>query len=133
MKVNGVQHVTTNVEIELDDKEIDRIIYATDSAILLKVIRDHLRTAFIKRISKDLKGPFGELAIYREHISSSSRFFSQVESEGAYPCLVHVDADHDYHNNVGVDETLRVLTPAEIAEWKSISEFKSEVMERLKF
>lgn len=108
MKVTGKQTVVQSVNIEINQDEIDRIIKEQD----IDVITKNLQTALMDKFVNSLEPAFKGKRMVRQS------FYSEKKEKLV---LVHIDADWDYHNNVGVDEEVRVLTDEETVKYKMIS------------
>lgn len=108
MKVTGKQTVVQSVKVEINQDEIDRIIKEQD----IDVITKNLQTALMDKFVNSLEPSFNGKRMVRQS------FYSEKKGKLV---LVHIDADWDYHNNVGEDEEVRVLTDEETVKYKMIS------------
>lgn len=108
MKVTGKQTIVQNVEVDISDEEIMNIVKAQTPDYLADVLTKELLRNFIYSLPADFTG---ERAVWETRKRGYEQFL----------VLVHVDAGWDYHNNVGVDEEVRVLTDEETVKYKMIS------------
>lgn len=107
MQIKGVKKYTENVEIEIDPSEINRIVSNQSVACLAEVIRKKLLFKFCDKINGGIPCP----SAVRESFKSG---------QSGKLALIHVDADWDYHNNVGIDQEVRLLTDEEVAVYNQI-------------
>lgn len=107
MKVTGKQTVVQSVNVEINQDEIDRIIKEQD----IDVITKNLQTALMDKFVNSLEPAFKGKRMVRQS------FYSEKKGKLV---LVHIDADWDRHNNVGVDEEVRVLTEEETVKYHMI-------------
>lgn len=106
MQIKGVKKYTENVEIEIAPSEINRIVSSQSVACLAEALRKKLLSKFLTKLTDD---------VYPRVVRQS--FKSGKEGKMA---LVHVEADWDYHNNVGIDREVRLLTDEEVAVYNQI-------------
>lgn len=107
MKVTGKQTVVQSVNVEINQDEIDRIIKEQD----IDVITKNLQTALMDKFVNSLEPAFKGKRMVRQS------FYSEKKGKLV---LVHIDADWDRHNNVGIDEEVRVLTDIETEIYENI-------------
>lgn len=105
MIVKGTHTKVENVEIDLNDAGIKSVVYGQSIEYLADAIREKLFRKFLHGLAPDFVGK----RVIRKSYRSGS--------EGKL-VLVHVDADWDYHKNVGHDEEVRVLTEEEEERYK---------------
>lgn len=103
MKVKGTQTTTQLIDVEVNDSEIKKIIDSQDKMILAEAIQQKLLNKFFKRCLPSIDGEI----IVRKDAKAGKVF-------------VHVDADWDHHNNVGVDKEIRPLTHDEVVLYENI-------------
>lgn len=107
MKVKGTHTVKNSVEVEISNEEVSSIIETQSFQVLTKVVQKKLLKSFIESLVPASKGNFTIHTAF-QYISDSNYL------------LVEVDADWDYHNNVGMDRFVRVLTKEESTKYETI-------------
>lgn len=115
MKVKGTQTTTQLIDVEVNDSEIKRIVNSQDEIILAEAIQQKLLNKFFKRCLPSIDGEI----IVRKDAKAGNRG-TQV--------FVHVDADWDYHNNVGIDHEIRPLTHEEVVLYENIRKLPEHIM-----
>lgn len=115
MKVKGTQTTTQLIDVEVNDSEIKRIVNGQDEIILAEAIQQKLLNKFFKRCLPSING---EIVVGKA---------AKTGNRGT-PVFVHVDADWDYHNNVGVDHEIRPLTHEEVVLYENIQRLPEYVM-----
>ncbi|MCC3722102.1 hypothetical protein [Staphylococcus haemolyticus] len=124
MKVKGTQTTVQTVDVELGDAEVLRVADSLDPHALSIILRNKLMNKFIVKLAGDRKG---DLFIAERYWSKHHRNVPE-SGEGNYLTLIERDADFDYHNNVGVDENIRVLTKDEVKMYKTIAKLPDNVL-----
>ncbi len=103
MKVKGTEHIERVVEVELDAREVEDLIDHTAEEVLLHSIQCRAMQRFYERVA-----------------GFEGSFYVQ-QRQGDDGVLVYqlweIDADWDYHNDVGIDEKVRDLTTEEVVEY----------------
>lgn len=115
MKVKGTQTTTQLIDVEVNDSEIKRIVDSQDKMILAEAIQQKLLNKLFKRCLPSIDGEI----IVRKDAKAGNR---------GTLVFVHVDADWDYHNNVGVDKEIRPLTHGEIVLYENIRKLPEYIM-----
>lgn len=115
MKVKGTQTTTQLIDVEVNDSEIKRIVDSQDKMILAEAIQQKLLNKFFKRCLPSIDGEI----IVRKDAKAGNR---------GTLVFVHVDADWDHHNNVGVDKEIRSLTHGEVVLYENIRKLPEYIM-----
>lgn len=108
MKVKGTQTTVQTVDVELNDASIKEVVYGQPIDYLATIVQEKLLRDFLNSLQPEFDG--------KRMIRKSWR----SSNEGKL-ALVHVDADWNYHSNVGQDEEVRVLTDEETVKYKMLS------------
>lgn len=103
MKVKGTERVERTVEVELDAREVGELIDHTAEEVLLHSIQCRAMQRFYERVA-GFEGSFCVRPRYEE------------DGPSVYQ-LWKIDADWDYHNDVGIDEKIKDLTTEEVVEY----------------
>ncbi|AGZ17489.1 hypothetical protein X824_gp015 [Escherichia phage 4MG] len=117
MKVKGTQTTVQTVDVELGGDAIKTVVYSREIDYLAKALQEKLLHKFLHSLEPKFTGS-------RTVRKGYGRYDGKL-------VLVHVDADWNYHNNVGEDEDIRALTDEEEVLFKMISGV-SEYIENLK-
>lgn len=107
MKVKGTQTTVQTVDVELGSESIKAVVHGQTIDYLAAVIQEKLMHKFLHSLEPKFTGK-------RTVRKGYGRYDGKL-------VLVHVDADWNYHNNVGEDEDVRALTDAEESLFKMIS------------
>lgn len=107
MKVTGKQTIVRAVDVELNDAGIKTVVYGQTADYLVAAIQEKLLYTFLHSLPPEFAGKRTVRESYRS--GNKGRLV-----------LIHVDADWDYHNNVGVDEEVRPLTEEETVKYNMI-------------
>lgn len=103
MKVKGTEHIERVVEVELDAREVGELIDNTEEEVLLHSIQCRAMQRFYNRVA-----------------GFEGHFYVQ-QRQGDDGVLVYqlweIDADWDYHNDVGIDKKIKDLTTEEVVEY----------------
>lgn len=124
MKVKGTQTTVESVEVTLTDAEVLRVANSLDAHALSILIRNKLMNKLIIKLAGGRKGDF---FVANRFWSKTNRDVPET-GEGTYLTLIQRDADYDYHNNVGVDETIRTLTKDEVEAYETINKIPDNVL-----
>ena len=118
MKVKGTEHIERVVEVELDAREVGELIDHTAEEVLLHSIQCRAMQRFYERVA-GFEGSF---------------YVQQRQREDGVPVyqLWEIDADWDYHNDVGIDEKVRDLTTEEVAEYNYLCDWVKNVIFQLR-
>lgn len=108
MKVKGTQTTVQSVDIEISEQEIRNVVINQTVEYLADALQEKMRRDFISKLKPDFKGT----RIIREGFNQKNR---------GKLVLVHVDADWNYHTNVGLDEEIRPLSEEEVVKYQMIS------------
>lgn len=103
MKVKGTEHIERAVEVELDAHEVGELIDNTAEEVLLHSIQCRAMQRFYERVA-GFEGSF----CVRQRQGDNGILVYQ---------LWKIDADWDYHNDVGIDEKIKDLTTEEVVEY----------------
>lgn len=107
MKVKGTQTTVQTVDVELGKESIKAVVHGQTIDYLAAVIQEKLMHKFLHSLEPKFAGKRTVRKGYGRH-------------DGKL-VLVHVDADWNYHNNVGEDEDIRALTEDEEERYKVLS------------
>lgn len=107
MKVKGTQTTVQTVEVDISDAEIDNIIFSQPVERTAKKLQEKMLHDFLVSLEPSFDG--------KRRIGQSYR----QDKPGL--ALIHVDADWNYHKNVGEDEVVRLLTEDEEERYKVLS------------
>lgn len=116
MEVNAKQTEVRIVKVELSGGEQARVAQAQTSDLLIGILSNRLEQKLVANMTSDLKK--GAYCIREAYFKGERQW-----------CLVELDADWDYHNNVGRDETLRPLSEAERAKYFQLDNSIAEVQQ----
>ena len=103
MKVKGTEHIERAVEVELDAREVGDLIDHTAEEVLLHSIQCRAMQRFYERVA----GFEGSFCVRQRYEEDGAPVYQ----------LWEIDADWDYHNNVGIDEKIKDLTTEEVVEY----------------
>lgn len=106
MKVKGTQTTVQTVDVEISDAEIDNIIFSQPVERTAQKLQEKMMHDFLVSLEPRFDG--------KRRIGPSYR----QDKPGL--ALIHVDADWNYHNNVGEDEVVRLLTEQEVERYRVI-------------
>lgn len=107
MKVRGTQTTVQTVDVELNDASIKSVVYGQAIDYLADAVQEKLLYQFLHGLPPEFDGK----RTIRESYRSGNK---------GKLALVHVDADWNYHNNVGEDEEVRLLTEEEWERYKAL-------------
>ena len=107
MKVKGTHTTVQTVDVELSDSSVKSVVYGQTIDYLADAIQEKLLYKFLHSLPPEFDGK----RTIRESYRSSNK---------GKLALVHVDADWNYHTNVGQDEEVRVLTEDECERYKDL-------------
>lgn len=107
MKVKGTQTTVQTVDVEISETEIDKIIFSQPVERTAQKLQEKMLHDFLVSLEPQFDG--------KRRIGPSYR------SDKLGLALIHVDADWNYHNNVGEDEVVRLLTADEEERYKVLS------------
>lgn len=102
MKVKGTERIERAVEVELDAREIGELIDNTAEEVLMHSIQYRAMQRFYERVA----GFEGSFCVRQRY-----------EEDTPVYQLWEIDADWDYHNDVGIDEKIKDLTTEEVVEY----------------
>ncbi|MBL5841397.1 hypothetical protein I4U30_24395 [Enterobacter asburiae] len=105
MKVKGTHTTVQTVDVELSDSAVKSVVYGQTIDYLADAVQEKLLYKFLHSLPPEFDGK----RTIRESYRSGNK---------GKLALVHVDADWNYHNNVGEDEEVRVLTEDERSRYK---------------
>lgn len=114
MEVNAKQIEVRNVKVELSGYEQGRVAQAQKSDLLLGILSKRLKQSFVSTLTVDLKD--GAYCVREEYYKWERQW-----------CLVELDADWDYHNNRGIDTTIRPLTEDEKTRYFHLDSALAEI------
>lgn len=118
MKVKGTEHIERAVEVELDAREVWDIIDRTAEEVLLHSIQCRAMQRFYERVA----GFEGSFYVQQR----------QGDDGGLVYQLWEIDADWDYHKDVGIDEKIKDLTTEEVVEYNYLRDWVKTTIFRLK-
>lgn len=118
MKVKGTEHIERAVEVELDAREVGELIDHTAEEVLLHSIQYRAMQCFYNRVA-GFEGAF--------HVQQR-----QGEDGVSVYQLWEIDADWDYHNDVGIDEKIKDLTAEEVVEYNYLRDWVKNTIFQLK-
>lgn len=118
MKVKGTEHIERAVEVELDAREVGELIDHTAEEVLLHSIQCRAMQRFYNRVA-GFEGVF--------HVQQR-----QGEDGVSVYQLWEIDADWDYHNDVGIDEKIKDLTAEEVVEYNYLRDWVKNTIFQLK-
>lgn len=118
MKVKGTEHIERAVEVELDAREVWDIIDRTAEEVLLHSIQCRAMQRFYERVA----GFEGSFYVQQR----------QGDDGGLVYQLWGIDADWDYHKDVGIDEKIKDLTTEEVVEYNYLRDWVKTTIFRLK-
>ena len=107
MKVKGTHTSVQTVDVELTDASVKSVVYGQTIDYLADAVQEKLLYKFLHSLPPEFDGK----RTIRESYRSGNK---------GKLALVHVDADWNYHNNVGEDEEVRVLTDEEVKRFNTI-------------
>ncbi|AFU63707.1 hypothetical protein [Salmonella phage SSE121] len=116
MKVRGTHTTTESIEVDLTDNEVEKILRSQTVEDLATVIQEKLKRYFLLSLEPKFSG-------------SRSIRKSWKSSSGGKLALIHVDADWNYHNNVGEDREVRLLTDDEEEKYKILCNIARTIVE----
>lgn len=118
MKVKGTERIERVVEVELDAREVEDLIDHTAEEVLLHSIQCRVMQRFYNRVA-GFEGAF---------------YVQQCQGEDGVSVyqLWEIDADWDYHNDVGVDEKVRDLTAEEAVEYNYLRDWVKNAIFQLR-
>ena len=118
MKVKGTEHIERAVEVELDAREVGDLIDHTAEEVLLHSIQGRAMQRFYERVA-GFEGSF---------------YVQQRQEDDGAPVyqLWEIDADWDYHNDVGIDEKIKDLTAGEVVEYNYLRDWVKNTIFQLK-
>ncbi|AKJ73496.1 DNA stabilization protein [Salmonella phage 40] len=116
MKVKGTHTTTQSIEVDLADNEIEKILRSQTVEQLATVIQGKLKLDFLLGLEPKFSG-------------SRSIRKSCKSGSGEKLALIHVDADWNYHNNVGEDKEVRLLTDDEEERYKILCNIARTIVE----
>ncbi len=108
MKVRGTQTTVQTVDVELNYASIKSVVYGQTIDYLADAVQEKLLYQFLQELPPEFEGK----RTIRESYRSGNK---------GKLALVHVDADWNYHSNVGQDEEVRVLTDEETVKYQMLS------------
>ena len=114
MEVNAKQTEVKNVKVELSHQTQQAVVKAQSLDLLIDVVSKRLEHWMVESFTSDLKK--GAYVIRGTYYRGERQW-----------CLMEIDADWDYHNNVGRDEVVRPLTDEEKAKYFHLDHAISEV------
>lgn len=118
MKVKGTEHIERAVEVELDAREVGELIDHTAEEVLLHSIQCRAMQRFYERVA-GFEGAF--------HVQQR-----QGEDGVSIYQLWEIDADWDYHKDVGIDEKIKDLTAEEVVEYNYLRDWVKNTIFQLK-
>lgn len=118
MKVKGTEHIERAVEVELDAREVGELIDHTAEEVLLHSIQCRAMQRFYERVA-GFEGAF--------HVQQR-----QGEDGVSIYQLWEIDADWDYHKDVGIDEKIKDLTAEEVVEYNYLCDWVKNTIFQLK-
>lgn len=118
MKVKGTEHIERAVEVELDAREVGDIIDRTAEEVLLHSIQCRAMQRFYERVA----GFEGSFYVQQR----------QGDDGGLVYQLWEIDADWDYHKDVGIDEKIKDLTTEEVVEYNYLRDWVKTTIFQLK-
>lgn len=107
MKVKGTQTTVQTVDVELNDATIKSVVYGQTIDYLADAVEEAVQKFFLHSLPPEFDGK----RTIRESYRSGNK---------GKLALVHVDADWNYHNNVGEDKEVRLLTEEEWGRYKEL-------------
>lgn len=118
MKVKGTEHIERAVEVELDAREVGELIDNTAEEVLLHSIQCRAMQRFYERVA----GFEGSFCVRQRYEEDGAPVYQ----------LWEIDADWDYHNDVGIDEKIKDLTTEEAAEYNYLCDWVKNVIFQLR-
>lgn len=118
MKVKGTEHIERAVEVELDAREVGDLIDRTAEEVLLHSIQCRAMQRFYERVA----GFEGSFYVQQR----------QGDDGGLVYQLWEIDADWDYHKDVGIDEKIKDLTTEEVVEYNYLRDWVKTTIFQLK-
>lgn len=103
MKVKGTERIERVVEVELDAREVGKLIDNTVEEVLLHSIQCRAMQRFYERVA----GFEGSFCVRQRYEEDGTPVYQ----------LWGIDADWDYHNDVGIDKKIKDLTTEEVVEY----------------
>lgn len=118
MKVKGTERIERAVEVELDAREVVDLIDHTAEEVLLHSIQCRAMQRFYNRVA-GFEGAF---------------YVKQRQGEDGVLVyqLWEIDADWDYHNDIGIDEKIKDLTAEEVVEYNYLRDWVKNAIFQLK-
>lgn len=118
MKVKGTEHIERAVEVELDAREVGDLIDRTAEEVLLHSIQCRAMQRFYERVA-GFEGSF---------------YVQQWQGDDGVLVyqLWEIDADWDYHKDVGIDEKIKDLTTEEVVEYNYLRDWVKTTIFQLK-
>lgn len=118
MKVKGTEHIERVVEVELDACEVGELIDNTAEEVLLHSIQCRAMQRFYNRVA----GFEGSFCV------------QQWQGDDGVPVyqLWEIDADWDYHKDVGIDEKIKDLTAEEVVEYNYLRDWGKNAIFQLR-
>lgn len=118
MKVKGTEHIERAVEVELDAREVGELIDHTAEEVLLHSIQCRAMQRFYERVA----GFEGSFCVRQRYEEDGAPVYQ----------LWEIDADWDYHNDVGIDEKIKDLTTEEVVEYNYLCDWVKNVIFQLR-
>lgn len=118
MKVKGTEYIERAVEVELDAREVGELIDHTAEEVLLHSIQCRAMQRFYEQVA-GFEGAF--------HVQQR-----QGEDGVSIYQLWEIDADWDYHKDVGIDEKIKDLTAEEVVEYNYLRDWVKNTIFQLK-
>lgn len=118
MKVKGTEHIERAVEVELDAREVGELIDNTAEEVLLHSIQCRAMQRFYERVA----GFEGSFCVRQRYEEDGAPVYQ----------LWEIDADWDYHNDVGIDEKIKDLTTEEAVEYNYLCDWVKNTIFQLK-
>ncbi|EMB7054154.1 hypothetical protein VAG18_002846 [Escherichia coli] len=106
MLVKGTHTVKESVFVDIDHNELERVLRSCSNTLLLSVLQERADREFLN----SLAGRPGDFCIRKN---------------GDKVWLWEIDADWDYHKDIGIDEPIRELTDQEIARYEQVTNWSS--------
>lgn len=107
MKVKGTEHIERVVEVELDAREVGELIDNTEEEVLLHSIQRRAMQRFYERVAGFASFEEGSFCVRQRYEEDGTPVYQ----------LWEIDADWDYHNDVGIDKKIKDLTTEEAVEY----------------
>lgn len=118
MKVKGTERIERAVEVELDACEVADLIDRTAEEVLLHSIQCRAMQRFYNRVA----GFEGSFYVQQRQGDDGVSVYQ----------LWEIDADWDYHKDVGIDEKIKDLTTEEVVEYNYLRDWVKTTIFQLK-